>query len=262
MKRTMVGTTATHPGSTTPRLSRSKSSRQLETALSSAKPETRRPTTNNSSPYNYDYLAIGPDATNLEYDTVWTSVGLEFNTDTPNEAGQIVKGIRVKGLGVANIDFTSAKKYSLPSSREAGFPSIDLDPKGAVIISLRQTNVKGTYLEQLQNNNQSWINVLENGLADDGFSAKREFALTAIGSGHGLPPRPHNTFLTTGSPMVAIDKSNQHSGRIYVVYTNRPGIYSNTTRPYLIWSDDRGLTGAIPSTCLRINQPLQSSSLQ
>jgi hypothetical protein len=36
-------------GSTTPRLSRSKSSRQLETALSSAKPETRRPTTNNST---------------------------------------------------------------------------------------------------------------------------------------------------------------------------------------------------------------------
>jgi 2-polyprenyl-6-methoxyphenol hydroxylase-like FAD-dependent oxidoreductase len=35
--------------STTPRLSRSKSSRQLETALSSAKPETRRPTTNNST---------------------------------------------------------------------------------------------------------------------------------------------------------------------------------------------------------------------
>jgi hypothetical protein len=191
---------------------------------------------------DYDYLAIGPDATNLEYDTVWTSVGLEFNNDTPNEAGQIVKGIRVKGLGVPNIDFPSAKTYSLPSSREAGFPSMDLDPNGAVIISLKQTNVKGTYLEQLQNNNQGWINVLENGLADDRFSAKREFALTAIGSGYGLPPRPHNTFLTTGSPMVAIDKSSQHSGRIYVVYTNRPGIYSDTTRPYLIWSDDRGLT--------------------
>jgi hypothetical protein len=69
--------------------------------------------------------------------------------------------IRVKGLGVANIDFTSVEKYSLSSSREAGFPSIDVDPKGAVIISLRQTNVKGTYLEQIQNNNQGWINVLE-----------------------------------------------------------------------------------------------------
>jgi hypothetical protein len=195
---------------------------------------------------DYDYMAIGPDATNLEWDTVWTSVGLEFNNDTPNEAGQIVKGIRVKGLGVANIDFTSAKRYSLPSSREAGFPSMDVDPNGAVIISLRQTNVKGTYLEQLQNNNQGWINVLEKGLAEDRFSAKREFALTAIGSGYGLPPRPHNSFLTTGSPMVAIDKSSQHSGRIYVVYTNRPGIYSDSTRPYLIWSDDRGLTWSNP----------------
>jgi hypothetical protein len=46
--------------------------------------------------------------------------------------------------------------------------------------------------------------------------------------------------------MIAIDKSNQHSGRIYVVYTNRPGIYSDVTRPYLIWSDDRGLTWSNP----------------
>lgn len=195
---------------------------------------------------DYDYLAIGPDATNLDYDTVWTSVGLEFNNNTPNEAGQIVKGIRVKGLGLSNIDLTSVKRYTLPSSWEAGFPSMDVDPKGAVIISLKQTNVRGTYLEQLQNNNRGWINVLENGLADDKFSAKREFALTAIGSGYGLPPRPHNSFLTTGSPMVAIDKSSQHSGRIYVVYTNRPGIYSDVTRPYLMWSDDRGLTWSNP----------------
>jgi hypothetical protein len=46
--------------------------------------------------------------------------------------------------------------------------------------------------------------------------------------------------------MLAIDKSNQHSGRIYVVYTNRPGIYSDRTRPYLIWSDDRGPTWSNP----------------
>jgi hypothetical protein len=195
---------------------------------------------------DYDYLGIGPDATNLNYDTVWTSVGSMLNTSTPNEAGQIVRGIRVKGLGKENIDLTSVKKYTLPFSKQAGFPSIDVDPKGAVIISLRQTNVRGTYVDQIQNNERGWINVLENGLADDQFSGKREFALTAIGSGYGLPARPHNSFLTTGTSMIAVDKSNQHSGRIYIVYTNRPGIYSNATRPYLIWSDDRGLTWSTP----------------
>ncbi len=195
---------------------------------------------------DYDYMAIGPDATNPKYDTVWTSVGIQFTNYTPNEAGQLVRGIRVKGLGKDNIDYSSVKKYRLPFSKEAGFPSIDVDPKGAVIIALRQTNVKGTYLEQIQDNNRGWINVLENGLADDNFSGKREFALTAIGSATGLPPRPHNSFLTTGSPMIAIDKSSQHPGRIYIVYTNRPGIYSDVTRPYLIWSDDRGLTWSNP----------------
>lgn len=131
---------------------------------------------------DYDYMAIGPDATNPKYDIVWTSVGIEFSNDTPNEAGQLVRGIRVKGLGKDNIDYSSVKKYRLPSDKEAGFPSIDVDPKGAVIISLKQTNVKGTYLEQIQNNNRGWINVLENGLADDNFSRKREFPLTAVGS--------------------------------------------------------------------------------
>src|SRR5271170_5226951 len=51
-----------------------------------------------------------------------------------------------------------------------GHPSMDVDPMGAVIISLKQTNFRWTYLEQLQNNHRGWINVLENGLADDKFS--------------------------------------------------------------------------------------------
>jgi hypothetical protein len=49
-------------------------------------------------------------------------------------------------------------------------------------IALRQVNVKGTYLEQIQNNNRLWINVLEHGLADDAFSEKREFDRQRPGS--------------------------------------------------------------------------------
>jgi hypothetical protein len=97
-------------------------------------------------------------------------------------------GFRVKGLGVKNIDLScpatpdgngctggSLKSYIIPSSQQAGFTSIDLDPKGAVIVALLQTNPKGTFLEQVQNNTRSWVNVLEHGLADDSFSEKREF---------------------------------------------------------------------------------------
>ena len=61
-----------------------------------------------------------------------------------------------------------------------------------------------------------------------------------------FPPTPHNGYLSTGTAMIAIDKSNQRRGRIYAVYCNRPGIYSHATKPYLTWSDDRGITWSNP----------------
>lgn len=109
-----------------------------------------------------------------------------------------------------------------------------------------QSNPKDTFLEQIQNNTRSWINVLENGLADDRFSKKREFALTATGDARAFPPQPHNNYLRPLTNMIAVDKSSQHPGRIYAVYSNRPGIYSDTNRPYLIWSDDQGFTWSNP----------------
>jgi hypothetical protein len=195
---------------------------------------------------DYTYLGIGPDATNRNYDTVWSSVGDALMGDAPNEYQQRVVGLRVKGLGLSNIDLTSVKEYVLPGSHAAGWASIDVDPKGAVIVSLMQSNPKDTFLEQIQNNTRGWINVLENGLADDRFSEKREFALTATGDARAFPPQPHNNYLRPLTNMIAVDKSSQHPGRIYAVYSNRPGIYSDTNRPYLIWSDDQGFTWSNP----------------
>ena len=43
-----------------------------------------------------------------------------------------------------------------------------------------------------------------------------------------------------------MDKSTQHPGRLYVVYNNRPNINSFATRPYLTWSDDKGITWSNP----------------
>jgi len=211
--------------------------------------------------FDYDNLGIGPDATNLSYDTVWMSVGDAITGCAPNEYQQRFWGFRIKGLGVKNIDLScpstpdgngctggSLKGYIIPSSQQAGFTSIDLDPKGAVIVALLQTNPKGTFLEQVQNNTRSWVNVLEHGLADDSFSEKREFALTANGECQAFPPTPHNAFLRPGTALIAVDKSNQHPGRIYAVYVSRPDIYSDANKPYLIWSDDRGLTWSNPIT--------------
>ena len=82
----------------------------------------------------------------------------------------------------------------------AGYGSIDVGPGGEVVIALRKVNVKGTYLEQLQNNNRYWVNVLKDGLADDSFSQKREFAMVAIGDLSDFPATPHNTYLGTGIP--------------------------------------------------------------
>jgi len=195
---------------------------------------------------DYTYLAVGPDATDPRYDSVWMSIGDAIDGYAPNEYQQRIWGLRVKGLGVSNIDLPSLKKYVVPSSHEAGFPSLDVGPNGEVVVALKQVNVKGTYLEQIQNNNRLWINVLEHGLADDAFSDKREFALTALGSGVNFPPTPHNNYLSTGTSMIAIDKSAQHRGRIYAVYCNRPGIYSHATKPYLTWSDDKGITWSNP----------------
>jgi hypothetical protein len=195
---------------------------------------------------DYTYLAVGPDATDSRFDCVWMSIGDAIDGCAPNEYQQRVWGLRVKGLGMSNIDLGSLKKYVVPSSHEAGFPSLDVGPNGEVVVALRQVNVKGTYLEQLQNNNRAWINVLEHGLADDAFSEKREFALTALGSAVAFPATPHNDYLSTGTSMIAIDKSHQHRGRIYAIYCNRPGINSHATKPYLTWSDDKGITWSNP----------------
>jgi hypothetical protein len=195
---------------------------------------------------DYTYLTIGPDATDPRYDTVWMSIGDALDGYAPNEYQQRIWGLRVKGLGVPNIDLASLKKYVVPASHQAGFSSMDVGPNGEVVAALRQTNVKGTFLEQIQNNNRLWINVLEHGLADDAFSEKREFALTALGSGVNFPPTPHNNYLSTGTSMIAIDRSHRHRGRIYAVYCNRPGVYSHATKPYLTWSDDKGLTWSNP----------------
>jgi hypothetical protein len=195
---------------------------------------------------DYTYLTIGPDATDPRYETVWMSIGDALDGYAPNEYQQRIWGLRVKGLGVSNIDLPSLKKYVVPASHQAGFSSMDVGPNGEVVAALRQTNVKGTFLEQIQNNNRLWVNVLEHGLADDAFSERREFALTALGSGVNFPPTPHNNYLSTGTSMIAIDKSHHHRGRIYAVYCNRPGIYSHATKPYLTWSDDKGITWSNP----------------
>ena len=123
------------------------------------------------------------------------SIGDAIDGYAPNEYQQRIWGLRVKGLGVSNIDLPSLKKYVVPASHQAGFSSMDVGPDGEVVAALRQVNVKGTYLEQIQNNNRLWINVLEHGLADDVFSEKREFALTALGSGVRFPPTPHNNWV-------------------------------------------------------------------
>jgi hypothetical protein len=172
---------------------------------------------------DYTYLAVGPDATDPRYDSVWMSIGDALDGYAPNEYQQRIWGLRVKGLGMSNIDLPSLKKYVVPSSHEAGYPSLDVGSNGEVVVALRQVNVKGTYLEQIQNNNRFWINVLEHGLADDAFSEKREFALTSLGSAVRFPPTPHNGYLSTGTAMIAIDKSNQHRGRIYAVYLQSTG---------------------------------------
>jgi hypothetical protein len=195
---------------------------------------------------DYPYLGIGPDATNPNYESVWSSVGDALKTCAPNEFQQRVFGWRVKGLGIENIDLSSFKRYILPGSSQAGFGSIDVDTNGTVFVSQMQTNPKGTYLEQVRNNTRSWLNVLEHGLADDSFSNPREFASTAIGTCTGLPPQPHNNFLRPGTNMLAVDRSNEHPGRLYAVYSNRPNIDSVTTRPYLVWSDDKGITWSTP----------------
>lgn len=88
--------------------------------------------------------------------------------------------------------------------------------------------------------------MLEHGLADDSFSNPHYFALSAFGDCSQFPSQPHNNFILPGIPEIAVDKSNQHLGRIYVVYNNRSNINSYATGPYLIWSDDKGVAWSNP----------------
>ena len=101
-------------------------------------------------------------------------------------------------------------------------------------------------MELLQDNAHSWLNMLEHGLADDNFSDPRYFASSAFGTCTRLPPQPHNNYLGPGPGEIAVDKSAQHPGRLYVVYNNRPNLNSFATRRYLTWSDDKGITWSNP----------------
>jgi hypothetical protein len=97
---------------------------------------------------DYPYLAIGPDATNLNSDTVWMSIGDAIDGDAPNEYQQRIWGLRVKGLGVSEIDMPSLRKYVLPSSHVAGYGSIDVGPRGDVVIALRQKEGMAAFVDK------------------------------------------------------------------------------------------------------------------
>jgi hypothetical protein len=87
---------------------------------------------------DYTYLAVGPYATDPRYDSVWMSIGDALDGYAPNEYQQRIWGLRVKGLGASSIDLPSLKKYVVPSSHEAGYPSLDVGSNGEVVVALRQ----------------------------------------------------------------------------------------------------------------------------
>lgn len=197
-------------------------------------------------------LAIGPDPNNPDQQILWMSWDL-IQPITLILFEIYVKPIVVRGLN--NIDPILSKEYHLTQFNFANIPFIDVGPSGEVVLtfcpySFPHQGDNSTIINSnsfIQGNGTLMMSINENGL-DGNFSPFKEITINTYafgGIGSFPPAQPHRGILQYGT--VSIDKSSAHPGRIYISYNDTlKSVDSTETKPFLIWSDNKGITWSSP----------------
>lgn len=202
-------------------------------------------------------MNIGPDVQNNSNDMLWVAVN-ETNIDQIYVYDTKIVSVSIQGLGIGNI--VPGNKINTIESTIDQFPWVSVSNTGIVAVCQYQYTVPGSNFDNTGDKN-TYITMFinENG-ADGDFKTKRYVAYTAMGY-YDCPPAQPNRCIT--SFMCAFDKSSKHTNRLYVVMNDRFDAQSNAYKPFLLWSDDLGITWSSPllvadNKCNQKNQILPS----
>lgn len=190
---------------------------------------------------DYPIIATGPDATNLNQETVWVGY-----TDTSLRRVRVV-GARSTGLGNLS-GFTSPQTVADASG---SFGSIAVGPAGQVVMAW-QTSTGG------QGPSKIMLDVDADGLGTaKTWGADRYVADTNVGGFDKIPAQPNRSI--DANVGLAFDRSANSStrGRLYMVYTDENGNESNDTNVMLRYSDNLGTSWSSP---LKVNDDATNRS--
>jgi hypothetical protein len=213
-----------------------------------------------ASGLDFGSIGIGPDATNLAQDVVWVGYDFALRQGNTTYQSQLIS-LRVRSK--TDFDTTPVKTYIIPQTSTNEYSYIDVDNNGAVTLNLQQNDVIGTNIDQPVNNVKIYTYQLPHGLADDTILGPQAVVQTATGDllvpgvttpshlpiGNVIPAQPHRGIQSPALHQLAIDKSFSHPGRIYVVFNDRSWgdpFGTSDFKPYLTWSDDKGITWSPP----------------
>lgn len=152
----------------------------------------------------------------------------------------IAAGAPVAGLGQVGA-FTSSL---LPGSWGGSDPSVVVGPSGQVMVGYQYGGLNPTGPDTIV------VNLNPTGLGGT-FGSPVAVTTTQVGGLDRQVPAQSNTAGIDAEVGLAWDHSGGvHTGRVYLVYTDAPSIYSSATDIYLRYSDDSGATwtAAVPVT--------------
>lgn len=163
--------------------------------------------------------------------SVWISY-----TDTHNN--ETSQGAAVTGLGAVGV-FSTAQ--TAPGSG-GDFGDIVIGPSGEVLIAYQNNSTT-------EGPDTLHLNLDADGLGAGGFGPQTSATVTQVGGFATIPAQPLRKIDAEAG--LAWDRSGGlHTGRVYLVYTDRPDTSSPDTDIYDRYSDDKGTNWSAP---VRVN---------
>ncbi len=203
---------------------------------------------------DFPWIDIGPDPQDPSRELIWLGFHVITNLMTANAVDFFVKPVIINGLGKTNIEVPKKAFHLKPELNFANLPLLAVGPKGEVVIAMEDQSFPDAPRPVSEDrislsNSRNYIVINTGGINGEFSPIKVASSLSAGASSldfiHPPPAQPHRA-LTNLSGLV-IDKSTKHLGRIYIGYVDVLGSpFSLATKPFLIWSDDQGITWSSP----------------
>jgi hypothetical protein len=190
---------------------------------------------------DFPIIATGPDATNLNQETVW--VGFT------NTSLKRVRVVAARSTGLGNLSGFSAPVTVADAA--GSFGSIAVGPAGQVVMAW-QTNTGS------QGPSNIMLDVDADGLGTGKtWGTDRLVGATNVGGFDKIPAQPNRSI--DANVGLAFDRSANSStrGRLYMVYTDENGNESNDTNVMLRYSDNLGTNWSSP---LKVNDDATNRS--